>query len=371
MATDTSKRLQSLDAFRGFDMMFIIGIASLIYAICALFPGGSDCWLAQQMDHAEWAGLRHHDTIFPTFLFIAGISFPFSYAKQVANGYTRARIYRKIFTRGIVLVLLGLVYNGLFDFNFASFRYFSVLARIGLAWMFAALIYINFGTRTRGVMAAGILVGYYLLLRFVTAPDFPGLSPWSEEGNIAGYIDRTLASGHIYLNGLTDPEGFLSTIPAIATAMLGMFTGEFVRVPEEKVSGGRKTLYMLAAAAVMLGIGLLWSLDFPCIKKLWTSTFVLIVGAYSLAVFALFYWVIDVKGWNRWAPFFTVVGMNSITIYMAQRIISFRSISRFFLGGVADLCPEPWARVIITAGYFAASWLFLYFLYKKKIFLKV
>lgn len=369
---EENKRLLSLDTLRGFDMMIIMGAAGIVTALCGLFPGGSDCWLARQMEHVKWEGLALMDTVFPLFLFIAGISFPFSYAKQQANGASRGRIYRKIITRGLVLVFFGFVYNGFFNLDLEHLRLCSVLSRIGIAWMFAALIYINFKVGARAVIAAVILVGYWLLMRFCPAPDFPGAGWYSIDGNLAGYVDRMLIPSHLpYIDGLMDPEGILSNVPAIVTAMLGMFTGDFVRISDKKISGGKKTLWMLGAAAVMLAAGLLWSLDFPVIKQLWTSSFVLVVGAYSLAMFAIFYWVIDVKGWKGWTTFFKVVGMNSITIYMAMKIINFRGISKFFLAGIADLCPSPVGKLILSVGNFAICWLFLWFLYKKKVFLKV
>ena len=368
---EPGKRLLSLDTLRGFDMIFIMGFASIISSICCLFPGGDSCWLEAQMHHVAWDGFRHHDTIFPLFLFIAGISYPFSYAKQVSKGASRGKIYGKIFKRAIALFLLGLVYNGFFKLELSTLRFHSVLSRIGFAWMFAALLFINFKPRTRAVIAAVLLIGYWLLLRFVPAPDAAGAGSLTLEGNIVGYLDRILIPNHIYQKGLFDPEGLLSLIPAIVTAMLGMFTGEFVRLDDSKVSGSKKSLYMAIAAVVMLAIGLLWSLDFPINKKLWSSTFVLVVGAYSLGLFALFYYIIDVRGWKGWTKFFEVVGLNSITIYMAQRIISFSGINRFFLGGLAGLCPEPVGKLILDIGYFAISWLFLWFLYKKKVFLKV
>lgn len=365
---DPNKRLASLDALRGFDMLFICGLASLIIAICNLFPNGSECWLAQQMNHVDWNGLRHHDTIFPLFLFIAGISFPFSYAKQKAKGASRSQVYWKIFRRALLLVVFGFICNGLFKLKFEHFRFYSVLARIGLAWMFASILYINFKPRTRAVIAAVILVGYWLLLRFVPAPDAPGADPFSFEGNLVGYIDRCIMPGHLY-NDSFDPEGLLSLLPAVVTAMLGMFTGELVR--KEGPGGNRKTLMMLGAAAVMLIAGLVWSKWFPINKKLWSSSFVLVVGAYSLAMFALFYWIIDVKGWDGWILPFQVVGMNSITIFMAPRIINFRYATDFFLKGVQELCSPELGKVIWYVGYLALVWLFLYFLYRKKIFLKV
>ena len=153
--------------------------------------------------------------------------------------------------------------------------------------------------------------------------------------------------------------------------MLGIFTGEFVRIPEEKISGKRKSLYMAGAAAALLATGLLWSLVFPLNKMLWSSSFVLVVGAYSVGMFALFYYIIDVRKWQKWTKFFAVIGMNSITIYMAQKIISFSSINKFFFGGIAEKLPPQWADVLLDFGFVAISWLFLYFLYQKKTFLKI
>ena len=369
MAMEKNTRLLSLDTLRGFDMMFIMGVAEIIVMICALFPGGETCWLASQMHHAKWSGLLHHDTIFPLFLFIAGISFPFSYAKQLSNGRTRGQIYKKIITRGITLVLLGFVVNGITFLKLDHFRFYSVLARIGLAWMFAALLFINFKPRTRVIISITILIGYWLLLRFVPAPDCPTGNPFSREGNLIGYIDRCIMPNHLLSPGVFGPEGLLSLLPAIVTAMLGMFTGEFVR--SEKYSGNQKTGYMLLAAVLMLAAGLLWSLDFPINKKMWTSTFVLVVGSYSLAMFAIFYYIIDVRGWKRWTKFFEVIGKNSITIYLAQCFIPFGAIAKYFLGAAAELCPPQVGELILAVGAFAAAWLFLYFLYKKNTFLKV
>jgi predicted acyltransferase len=168
-----------------------------------------------------------------------------------------------------------------------------------------------------------------------------------------------------------DPEGLLSTLPAVVTAMLGNFAGEWVRQPEKRISGGRKAAYMAAAGVVMGIVAWAWNMVLPVNKMLWSSSFVLAVGSYSLLMFALFYYLIDVRGWRKWTLFFRVIGLNSITIYLAQKIIDFKRVANFFLGGVADMCPEDWSKVILTGGYVLACWLFLYFLYKKDTFLKV
>lgn len=382
-STNLDDRLLSLDTLRGFDMLFIMGLAGLVTALCALFPGSFSDALAANMGHRSWDGLYHHDTIFPLFLFIAGISFPYSYAKQQRVGRTRRQIYRKIFVRAALLIVLGVVYNGLFRLNFPV-RVASVLGRIGVAWALAALLFINLNATKRIIVAATILVGYSLLLLFVAAPDAPaGASSLSFEGNLVGYVDRLLLPGKILYRapegivaqrGWFDPEGMLSVVPAVVTAMLGMFTGEFVRsrsVGGKPLSGNRKTVIMFVAAAVLLGIGLIWNQFMPINKKLWSSSFVCVVGAYSLAMFALFYYIVDVRGWRRWTLFFRVVGLNSITIYLAQAVVDFGGISDFFLGGVASKCSPLWASVVNSAGYLTVCWLMLYFLYRQRIFLKI
>lgn len=366
-----NQRLLSLDTLRGFDMLFIMGFSGLVASLCALWPNAFTDAVAGSMGHAAWNGLTHHDTIFPLFLFIAGVSFPFSLAKQRANGLGQGAILRKVIRRGAALVVLGLVYNGLFKLDFASLRVASVLGRIGLAWMFAAILYIYCGVRTRGIVAAAVLIGYSLLLCLVAAPDAPaGADPFSPEGNLVGWVDRQWLPGRI-LYKTFDPEGLLSTVPAIVSAMFGMFTGEFLRRERPGLTGNRKALYMALAAVAVTLVGIAWSGVMPVNKKLWSSSFTCVVTGYSLGMFALFYYLIDVRGWKRWTLFFRVIGLNSITIYLAQRIIGFGRISDFFLGGAASKCPEAVAAVVNGAGYVAVCWLFLYFLYKKNTFLKV
>lgn len=289
-----SQRLLSLDALRGFDMLFIMGFAGLVTALCKLCPGEFSDWMTAQMGHADWNGFFHHDTIFPLFLFIAGISFPFSLAKQREKGMSERSIYLKVIRRGLTL-----------------------------------------------------------------------------EGNIVGYVDRIVMPSHLLGGRGFDPEGLLSTLPAIVTAMLGMFTGEFVRRSEERTSGSRKTLWMAAGAVALLALALCLDPLQPINKKLWTPAFVFAAGAYSLGMFALFYYIIDVCQWRRWSYFFKVIGVNSITIYMVQRIVRVSYTSEFFFGGLASkLSPEA-AAVVLSAGYVAVCWLLLWFLDRKKIYLKI
>jgi predicted acyltransferase len=365
-----TNRLYSLDALRGFDMFWIMGGEGIFIALAALTGWPIFKWWATQLDHVPWHGFVFYDMIFPLFLFIAGISFPFSLAKRIARNDSRTSIYKHVIIRGLILVLLGVLYNNGVKFNFGELRYGSVLGRIGLAWMFAALIFMNTRLNTRILWCAGLLVGYWILLLLFPAHDLGSNDIFSREGNFTSYVDRLLMPGKLYL-GNHDPEGILSTLPAIGTALLGMFTGEFLlsKFLEEKPL--RKVLYMIGAAIILMFIGKLWNIIFPINKNLWSSSFVCWVGGLSLLLFSIFYVIIDVWKFRKWAFFFVVIGMNPITIYLTERIIGFSKANNFFFKGFADLLPETWAPFIMATGIVAIAWVFLYFLYKKKIFLRV
>ncbi len=365
-----TKRLQSLDALRGFDMFWIMGGESIFIALGALTGWPLFQWWATQMDHVPWHGFVFYDMIFPLFLFIAGISFPFSYDKNYHGAGKRKELYIHIFKRAFILVVLGIIYNNAVSFDFANLRYGSVLGHIGLAWMFAALIFINAGLKFRIVWVSCILLGYWFLLMFFPAHDLGATDPYSMEGSFTGLVDRMFMPGRLYLT-IHDPEGILSIVPAIATALLGMLTGQFVKSDYLKNRLQKKVLLMILVGIILIIIGKIWGLAFPINKNLWTSSFVCFVGGISLILFSLFYLVIDVWNFKRWTFFFTVIGVNSITIYLAHALLDFGHTTEFLFGGFQSLFPENWQDLIGALGYFAVGWVLLYFLYKKKIFLKV
>lgn len=363
------QRLMSLDTLRGFDMLFIMGGDALFRSLGALFPGTFfEAW-GRQMTHVQWDGFAFEDLIFPLFLFLAGVSFPYSLASQRDKGRSDGSVSLRIIKRGLLLVLLGAVYNGLLQFNFEAMRYASVLGRIGLAWMFAALLYVWLGRRWSAITSVVLLLGYWALVALVPSPEANGASPFSMQGCIVGYVDRMLLPGYLHL-GIHDPEGFLATLPAIVTALLGMFTGDFVK-SAGRFSGFGKVGILAAVAAVLVVAGLLWDNLFPINKNLWSSSFVCLAGGLSVALFALFYLVVDVLEWRGWTLFFRVIGMNSITIYLAQEFVNFSSTTKALFGGVLSLFPQDAYNVVFWVAYIALCWLFLYFLYRQKIFLKV
>lgn len=361
-------RLLSLDVLRGFDMSFIMGGEVVLICLASLFPNLK--FLGEQMGHSQWDGFTFYDLIFPLFLFLAGISFPFSMSKQLLLGKSKSAISLKVLKRGLVLVLLGVVYNGLLQFDFDTLRYASVLGRIGLAWMFASLLYIWLKRKWLMLLSAIILLGYWALLALVLAPDAPeGASSFSMEGSFIGYIDRCLLPGTLH-NGIHDPEGLLSTLPAIVTALLGIFTGEFVR-SKSVSSEYKKVAVMFGVSVVLLAIGYIWNIVLPINKNLWNSSFVCCTAGWSLLLFALFYLVVDVVGCRKWAFAFRVIGMNSITIYLAQQFIDFSKPVNTLFGGILKFLPEDYYTLGWWCCYMLVCWCLLYFLYRKKVFLKV
>ena len=388
MTDGKSGRLMSLDALRGADMLFIMGFSSAVISFCA-WIGLKDCWAATQMTHVAWHGFRHHDTIFPLFLFLSGVAWPFSYASQVAKGRTTAAILRKIGFRVLALFFLGMVSANFFAFKFETYRYDSVLAHIAVCWAGAALLYMfvrNWKVRLAIIFA--LLAVHWTVQYFLTAPDAAallastdpavakkvasyavyGTDNFSFTGNIAGWIDRTFMPGRLH-EGIFDPDGLLAKVSGIPLALLGVLAGELLR--SERFSGNRKTLILLGAGLAALVLTFAWRPWCPVNKKIWTATFVLASASYAFILLAVFYWIIDVKGFRRWSFFFRVIGLNSITIYVAMRFVGFSQMSRFFFGGIAGFGDKDWSAFVLALGTVAIEWLVLFFLYRKNTFLKV
>ena len=363
-----SQRLYSLDALRGFDMFWIMGAGGVFGNIAKIT--GSPFWegVATQMTHPVWNGFHMYDLIFPLFLFMAGVSTPFSIDSQRAKGKSREQLLLRVIKRGLILVLLGVIYNnGLKLTPLESIRFPSVLGRIGIAYMFANIIYLYARKTFQYIWFLGILIGYWLLLKFTSAPGFP-MGDLTMEGNFASYIDRIIIPGRLY-KGIHDPEGLMATIPAISTGLLGIFTGNLLR--DKKFTPTKKALLMAIVGVILLVLAQLWNLDFPINKNLWTSSFVFHVGGISLLFMSFFYYVIDVLGYQKWAFFFKVIGMNSILIYISGLFINWTYTTNGFFAWLGQLVGEPYNVVILGICAIFVKWVFLYLLYKKKLFLRV
>ncbi len=367
-----SDRLLSLDALRGFDLFWIVG-GHLIFI--ALFKLTDWAWLGAidaQLKHVEWHGFQAYDLIFPLFLFMAGVSTPYSLTRRLTEG-ARGEVIRKVIQRGLILVLLGIIYNnGLQWKGLENMRLGSVLGRIGLAGMFAQLIFVfNYETPKRlWYWLAGILFGYWAIMSLGHAPGFaPG--DLAMEGNFASYLDRLFLPGKPN-KGIHDPEGLLATLPAIGNALLGILAGLWLRRPAEEVSGDRKAAGLALAGLALLALGGLWGSVFPINKQLWTSSFVLWTCGWGSLLLALFYWTIDVRGWARgFGAFFAVIGMNSVLIYMSSKFLSFDFTAQALFGGLARAFPPAVASLIMAVGIFAVKWALFWFLKRQKVFLKV
>ena len=367
--TLTQHRLYSLDALRGFDMFWIMGAEEIFHGM-AKASGGAPFWqtISNQFTHPAWNGFHFYDLIFPLFLFIAGVATPYSVGRELEKGKTKQQVLWRVVKRGLILVILGIIYNnGLVIEPISKIRFASVLGRIGLAYMFANIIYIFSNYRAQIIWFFIILIGYWLMFKFTSAPGFPH-GDLTMEGNFASYVDRILLPGRLYL-GIHDPEGIMSTIPAIATGLLGILTGQLLK--NGKMSKEKKAGWMALTGVILIIVALIWNFDFPINKNLWTSSFVLNVGGISLLLLSLFYYIIDVLGYKSWAFFFKVVGMNSILIYMSGRFLNWEYSTNAFFGWVGQLVGNPFNVVVMAICLVFVKWVFLYFLYKKKVFLRV
>jgi predicted acyltransferase len=396
-------RLVSLDALRGFDMFWIIsgegifhGLANVVLTKHALYRDPTNWQIAttadlnfgerlaigisNQLHHTVWNGFTFYDVIFPLFIFIAGVSMPFSFSKQLQSQSpgsslhgpavsAKKNIYRSLIKRTLILIFLGMVVNGLFKWQgYEHTRMASVLGRIALSCFFAAIIYLNCSLRVQIIWFAGLLLAYWAAMMLIPVPGF-GAGVLTPEGNLEGYVDRILLPGKLH-RVVYDPEGLLSTIPAIGSAMLGIFTGQFLQ--NEKLTSVRKAVTLLAGAVALLLAGSLWGIVFPVNKNMWTSSFVLFAGGWSMLLFALFYFIIDVAGYKKWSMPLVWVGCNSILIYMAAHgMVDFESTSAFLFGGLYNKLPDVWHDALLWAGVALIQFLAMYFLYRKKCFLKI
>jgi predicted acyltransferase len=401
------QRLMSLDALRGFDMFWIIGADALVEALNRMThadghaTGGFWGFLATQLEHADWAGFHFEDLIFPLFVFMAGISIVFSLGKTIRQE-GRAAAVKRICRRGILLFVIGLFYSGGLTNPWPDMRLMGVLNRIALCYFFAGLIFCFFSLRAMIAISVAALIGYWALLTFVpirniqlekgalqelalkrNVPFDPRALFYSttdrvtghyEQGfNLANHIDFEYLPGRLY-DTYFDPEGLLSTLPAVVTCLLGVFTGLFLL--NRSFNDQQKVVCLLAAGLMLTALGWAWSAQFPVIKKLWTSSYVLVAGGYSAALLGLFYWMVDVCKWQKWCQPLVWMGMNSITIYLAANILGgFGKLSRRFAGGdIHDFLESHLGGsgdlVLALVGLFLAFWL-VHFLYRRKIFLRL
>ncbi len=363
---EPSKRLASIDALRGFDMFWLMQEqASLILVIAATLHLPGQALLAKELDHTPWIGITAWDLIAPLFLFIVGLTLPLALNRRKEYGQSNKVIVGHILKRTVILILLGLVFNGILKMDFADYRWTGVLQRIALSYVFAALITLFFKLRGQIWWTVGLLMGYWAIMALIPVPGY-GANVLTQQGNLEGYIDRLFLPGQFCCYVFGDNEGYLSTFPSIATVMLGVLCSHLIHSRKSQMW---KVKALVAGGLGCLVVGQVWGIWFPIITRLWTSSYTVYSNGWCMLVFALFYWLIDVKGWKRWAFWLTVIGMNPLLIYVVQEVFDFSQASNILFGGIAN--HSGFLKVLILAvGTVLVKWLFLYFLYRQKIFLK-
>ena len=379
------RRLLSLDAARGITIAFMIMVNN---------NGGDGSW--RFMNHAVWNGLTPTDLVFPTFVFVVGVSVVFSCEARLAKGATRASLARHTTLRALILILFGIVVNNFPFFPLEHMRFYGVLQRIGICYLVVGLFYL-WDSRAWTKVAA--LVGYWVLVRWVPIPGvgMPGREvPFMDmTQNIVSWVDRHLFPYHLYLyaplHNTRDPEGLLSDIPAIGTALIGVLTGLWLRTGRAVKA---KALGLLAAAVASLALGYLWSLEFPLNKNMWTSSYVLVAAGYSLLLLTLCYWAVEVMDWRKgWTYVWLVFGSNAIAAYMISELGGdlLWSVKRTAAGGITISpndhlaawepgffqstfahIPNPhWAAFAYSVTFTTLCFIPVWIMYRKKIFLKV
>jgi predicted acyltransferase len=366
-------RLASLDVLRGFDMFWIIGGGSLIVALSKALDWGWLNVVAEQMEHVRWEGFHFEDLIFPLFMFISGVAIPYSITSKIEKGGNKFELFKKAARRGLILILLGIFYNGALERGFTTMRIPSVLGQIGIAYFFAATIVIfTKDMKSRIFWLLGILISIAILQLGVPVPG-QGAGLLDPVNGINAYLDRLLIPGR--LHGKTfDPEGLLCSISAISVTLMGALAGGILR--DGQPASTRKASILAVTGAAIIVAALALSTFYPIIKAAWTVPFDMLASGISFMLLALFYLSIDVKNWHNelaWGIgsykvfFFKVIGMNSITIYVGARIFDFTDAATNFVGFM-----EPsLGNWIIILGRLTLEWLVLYFLYKKSVFLRV
>ena len=398
-----SQRLMSLDALRGFDMFWILGADSFVYALHETSQTAPTKFLATQLDHAEWAGFHFYDLIFPLFVFMMGVSTVFSLTKIIAREGRTAAV-KRVLRRGVLLFIVALIYSGGFTNPWPDMRLMGVLNRIAICYTVGGLLFIFLRARVLAVIAAALLLGYWALLACVPFPDVrptPGgdavitkeagfkdvsqlnmastnllRGSYIQGVNLTDYLDQKYLPGRKY-DGTYDPEGILSTLPAIVTGLLGIFAGLLLR--QQSVSDEKKVYWLLGAGAAGAALGWLWGLEMPVIKKIWTSSYVLVAGGYSALLLGAFYWIVDVKKWRAWCQPFVWIGMNPITLYLTSNFIGglgYEKLARRVAGGPVKEFLDAhvaagFGNLVIAATAVAIFVWFARFLYQRKIFLRL
>jgi len=371
------QRLVSLDALRGFNFIWILGgdgaviaLADMLRAHGGALASASD-FLKAQMTHPFWDGLRFYDLIFPLFIFITGVAITLALPKQVERE-GKARAHLRVLKRAAILFVLGIIYYGGLSDDFDNIRYVGVLQRIALCYLGASILFLNLDWRGLIAATAILIAGYWALITFVPVPGI-GAGSMAPDANLAGWIDTRFLPGRMW-DKTRDPEGLLSTLPAIATCLLGVLAGLLLRRTD--LGASQKSAWLVGGGIVMTATGYVWAWQMPLIKPIWTSSFVLATGGMSAILLGLFHQIIDVWGYKRWTPVFVWIGANAITLYAINGLIGFENPAKRIAGGefgemLDELLLPGVGTLLVSLIALGLVIALARFLYQRKIFLRV
>ena len=370
-------RVVAVDALRGFNIFLILGADGAIWTLDRMLrdkgPALSTIgnFLGTQMSHVEWVGIRFYDLIFPLFIFVTGVSIALALPKLLERE-RKMQIYTRILRRALVLYVLGLIFYGGVGHQWGDIRFVGILQRIAVCYFFTSILFLNLNQRGLIVVLIALLGGYWAVMTFVPIPGADAIS-FEPNANLANWIDLHYLPGRLW-DITRDPEGLLSTLPAIGTCLLGALSG--LMLNDERLTPTQRSLWLIGGGIIMVAAGHLWGLQFPVVKAIWTSSFVLVAGGYSAILLGILHQVIDVWGRKAWATIFVWVGANALLLYLINGIAGFEPFALRLVGGDVS----AWFDRLVTpgTGLFIAHIVGLVlavvlagFLYRRKVFLRV
>ncbi len=360
--TGAPARLLSLDAFRGLTMLFMV-----------LVNNGGGPISYPPLQHSDWNGWTMTDTVFPSFLWIAGVAITLALGRRLEAGEAPGKLLKIVFRRAVIIYVLGLLVYAFPHFSLSHQRLLGVLQRIAICYLAASVIYLYCGVRTQIIWIISLFAVYWGMMAFINVPGY-GPGNLTVEGNFAHYIDRIVLGTHNYAQTKTwDPEGIVSTLPAIGTALLGVMAGHILRLP---IPLALRRNRLLIAGGFLIALGLIWNLKLPINKKLWTDSFATFMAGLDFVVLAAFVWLVDERGIRKWIKPLTITGMNAITVYLASEFLSefldatplHREIyGRFFAPNASPMN----ASLLWALSFTLLMYLLAWFLYRRRWFLRI
>lgn len=358
-------RITSVDALRGFDLFWIIGAEAILKGLDRVLNSPATNFISTQLDHVEWTGFRFYDLIMPLFLFIVGVSIPFSYRRRLERNPSKAALWPHIIKRFILLWILGMAIQGnLLDYNWSNMKFYSnTLQAIASGYLIASVLILYLRVSWQVIGTVLFMLIYWAIIALVPVPGF-GAGVITPEGNFAIYFDKLVLGS--FQDG-TPYSWIISSLNFGATTMLGVFAGYLLQ-SEIKIT--RKAVFLVIAGISLIILGSIWNLWLPSVKHIWTSSFVLFSGGICMLSLSLFVLLVDQLNFKKSFVFFTIIGMNAIFAYCASHLFDFGKVADVFVLGLKPYIGE-WYRFLRALGGFGILYLILWQMYKHKIFIKI